>query len=105
MEAIQTNILDHDCKQVCLVAKLSAEVSSWSQPMREALARGYSDMVELYRETLLEGQAQGTIRAEIDPEATAALMHDLWTGAYLRASIQKTITPLRVAIQFLRSHL
>jgi hypothetical protein len=73
--------------------------------MREALAAGYRAIVDLYASTVSEGQAQGSIQKKLDPAEAAAVIHDVWTGAYLRASIQRSAEPLKAAISFLRSYL
>jgi TetR/AcrR family transcriptional repressor of nem operon len=89
----------------CLVAKLSMEVASFSEPMREALAAGLKNWRALYEQTVRDGQADGSIRAEVDAAMAAAVMQDLWQGAMQRTQVEKSAMPLRVAAQFLRGYL
>jgi len=93
------------CQQCCLVVRLSLEVTNFSERMREALAAGLKSTRETYERVLREGQADGSVRSDIRPAETAALIQDLWQGAQQRMQVERSVSPLRVAAQFLRSHL
>jgi TetR/AcrR family transcriptional repressor of nem operon len=98
-------MLEGECRQSCLVAKLGAEVSSFSEPMREVLAEGMRDWRSVYEKTIRQGQEQGVIRKDLDPALGAAVVQDLWQGATHRASIEKTAAPLRDAANFIHAFL
>jgi TetR/AcrR family transcriptional repressor of nem operon len=104
-EATQSTVLEHDCRQVCLIGKLSAEVSSWSDPMRTTLGHFYDQVTALYETVVKEGQAQGSITKKYPARFVAALLQDTWSGAYMRASIIRSAHPLRDAIAFAKSFL
>jgi TetR/AcrR family transcriptional regulator, transcriptional repressor for nem operon len=105
MESAVSKLLENDCQQICLIAKLSTEVASWSEPMRQTLAKGFTDVIELYQQVIVEGQAQGSISQQLDAQATAHILHDLWFGAYLRSAICRTVQPCRQAIALVKSYL
>jgi TetR/AcrR family transcriptional repressor of nem operon len=86
----------------CLVVKLAAEISDLSEPMRQVLAEATEQWLAIYAAVIKEGINQQLIPAHIDSTLTAALIHDLWTGALQRAATCRCVTPLRQAISFLR---
>jgi len=94
-----------ECQQACLVVKLGLEVTNFSEPMREVLADGLKTWRGIYQEVITEGQADGSIRVEIDAAETAAVIQDTWQGAMLRMQVEKSVGPLRSAAHFLRSTL
>ena len=89
----------------CLVVKLASEVADMSESMREVLAAGQEQWAGLMEEFLREGIQNGTINPSVDPHHMAPVIWDLWTGAMQRAAIQRSVTPLRDAIDFIRARL
>lgn len=104
-EARLSMTLEQDCQQGCLISKLTAEVSSWSAPMREVVAASYDEAVLLLRQVIEEGQQQGSIRKSLDASQAANVIHDAWLGAYLRSTAGHQVQPLREALQFIKSYL
>lgn len=104
-EARVSMTLEQDCQQGCLVCKLSAEVSSWSDPMRAEVARNFEVGISLLRQVIEEGQAQGSIRQSLDAALAASVLHDVWLGAYLRSTAKHQVQPLREALQFIKGYL
>lgn len=104
-EAKVSSMIEHDCQQVCLVGKLSAEVSSWSEPMRHQVAENTGELIVLLRQVIEEGQAQGSIRASLDAAQAAGVIHDVWQGAYLRSTTQVQAQPARDALAFIKTYL
>ena len=100
-----SRLMEGECKQACLVAKLGAEVSTFSEPMREALREGMRDWRKAYEETIREGQSVGVMRADLDPAVTAGLIFDLWRGAMDRAQIERKVAPLKEAAEFIEGYL
>lgn len=96
---------ESDGKCPCLVVKLASEVADMSEPMREVLAAGQGQWAGVMEELLREGVQSGHIAARIDPQRTATIIWDLWCGALQRASIQRSVSPLRDAIDFIRAEL
>jgi len=98
-------MVEGECQQCCLVAKLGLEVANFSEPMREVLARGLETWRGIYEQTIRTGQADGSIRKTLDPSTTAAVIQDTWQGALQRMQVEKSVAPLRTAATFLRSHM
>lgn len=96
---------DAGCRQCCLLVKLGLEVANFSEPMREALSTGLKASRAVFEKAIRDGQADGSIRKEIDPSETAAAVQYLWQGALQRMLVDKSVAPLRLASQFLRSHM
>jgi TetR/AcrR family transcriptional repressor of nem operon len=89
----------------CLVAKLSLEVATFSEPMREALAAGLKQWRTFYEKAIRDGQKDGSIRKDLDAAVTAAILQDTWQGAIQRMQVEKSVGPLRTATQFFQSYL
>lgn len=104
-EARISSMIENDCHQACLVGKLTAEVSSWSEPMRRQVAENTGELLGLFRQVIEEGQAQGSIRASLDPAQAAGIIHDVWQGATLRATTQVHAQPARDALAFIKAYL
>ena len=96
---------DAGCEKSCLLVKLGSEVTNFSEPMREVLADGLKRARDIYEQTIREGQADGSIRPDLDPAAAAELIQHVWTGALTRTQIEKRVAPLRSAASFLRGYL
>ncbi len=105
MESAMSCFSEKDCQQVCLIVKLSAEVSSWSDTMRQTLEKFYAQALEIYQATIEEGQAQGSIRKDLDSRQAATVIHDAWLGAYIRATVNRSMQPGRDVIDFVKSYL
>ncbi len=89
----------------CLVVKLASEVATFSDDMRAVLADGIREWTGYLEKVILEGQARGTIRKEIDAKVTAMTIHDLWMGASQRMQLERSVAPLRAATLFIRHYL
>ncbi len=89
----------------CLVAKLSMEVATFSEPMREAMAEGLKAWRGIYEQTIRAGQADRSISKKLDPETAASIVQDTWQGAIQRTQVEKSVGSLRTAVKFLRSYL
>ncbi|MDQ3621621.1 MAG: TetR/AcrR family transcriptional regulator [Verrucomicrobiota bacterium] len=94
-----------ECQQCCLVAKLGLEVANFSEPMRQVLADGLKTWRAIYEQVVREGQADGSIRQELEPAEAAAVIQDAWQGAMQRGQVERSVAPLRASAQFLRSYL
>ncbi|PKN33889.1 MAG: TetR family transcriptional regulator [Deltaproteobacteria bacterium HGW-Deltaproteobacteria-19] len=93
---------EHQCQQLCLVAKLGSEVSDLSESMRAAQSKGIKRWLEVYECCIREGQEKGSINRNIDAAAAAALIYDLWQGASVRKQIDHSTEPLENAIAMIK---
>jgi TetR/AcrR family transcriptional regulator, transcriptional repressor for nem operon len=105
MEAGLSCMLENDCKQGCLILKLTNEVSSWSQPMRQALSSYFQEVVLIYQGTIEEGQAAGHITLRHSSAHLASVVQDLWLGAYTRSMVLQNVAPMRDGIACVRAYL
>lgn len=76
----------------CMIGNLSAELSDQSSAMAERLAMVFRVWTEVVDACVAEGQAAGTVRATLDPAATARFIVNALQGAILRAKVDKTAT-------------
>jgi len=100
-----TKSYESTCGCSCLVAKLCSEVASFSDDMRAVLAAGMREWRGVLEQVVVEGQEAGSIRKDIDPTATAAVLQDLWMGASQRSQAERSVAPLRAAAIFFRNYL
>lgn len=97
--------LEHQGKCPCLVAKLAAEVSDFSEPMRQVLAEGGQEWIGIFEQVIQEGLDKGDLRCAMEPRTAAGIAGDLWMGAMQRASIARDAAPLREVIRFVGDQL
>ncbi|MCX5826420.1 MAG: TetR/AcrR family transcriptional regulator [Deltaproteobacteria bacterium] len=93
------------CQQLCLIAKLGAEVSDLSETIRRTQSEGIRKWLDIYEACIREGQAVGVIDSEIDAHSAAAFIHDLWQGASVRKQIDQDMEPLENAITTIKNML
>ncbi len=79
----------------CLIQKLATEVSNFSEPMREELAKGFSETIRILEQVLDEAIENNIISDDVDTARQAELILDVWTGAQQRATIFQNVEPLR----------
>jgi len=89
----------------CLALKLASEVSDLSEAMREELAKGFGDWIDIYREVLDEAVAEKMLPATFDSASEAQLIQDLWSGATQRAVISRSSEPVRYAVEHIKSRI
>ncbi|MDF1741338.1 MAG: TetR/AcrR family transcriptional regulator [Verrucomicrobiales bacterium] len=89
----------------CLMQKLATEVSNFSDAMREELSKGFADLIEIFKETLDEAVAENLLPADLDTEAEATFIMDLWAGAQQRTIITRTAAPTQRAVEVFRERL
>lgn len=96
-----SHMLEGECKQSCLVAKLGSEVSTFSEPMREVLSEGMREWRGIFEQALREGQEKGVVRSDINAADAAAFIQDAWQGAMHRTQIERCVVPLQGAADFI----
>ncbi|MEC5127455.1 TetR/AcrR family transcriptional regulator [Verrucomicrobiales bacterium BCK34] len=89
----------------CLMQKLAAEVSNFSDTMREELGKGFAGVIRIFKELLDEAVAKNLLPADLDTEAEATFIMDLWAGAQQRTIITRTTDPTRRAVEIFRKRL
>ncbi|MDF1824816.1 MAG: TetR/AcrR family transcriptional regulator [Verrucomicrobiales bacterium] len=89
----------------CLLQKLAAEVSNFSDPMREELAKGISKTIDLFKETLDEAVTEGSLPPNFDTTSESEFIMDYWAGAQQRAITVRNVAPLTTAVETFRKRL
>jgi len=72
----------------CLVVKLSAEVADLSEDMRLTLRSGTDRLIARIAGCIAEGQADGSLPADLDAAATAQTLYQMWLGAGLLTKLR-----------------
>lgn len=83
----------------CLVVKLSAEVSSFSEPMRLTLADGVARLTTLLAGVVTEGYADGSIAERRPARELAESLYELWLGAALLDRLARDGSPFVSALR------
>jgi TetR/AcrR family transcriptional repressor of nem operon len=91
-----------DAESRCPVVKLGAEVSDLSESMRAALERGTRGVHGRLARSIAAGQADGSLPAALDAQATAVTLYQTWLGAGLLAKIAQDRAPLDTAMTVTR---
>jgi TetR/AcrR family transcriptional repressor of nem operon len=81
-----------DCTRGCLIGNFGAEVSDHSELIRAAVLDGLRTWTGLVAATLAEARQAGSIRADLDPEATARFVVDAWEGTLVDARATRSAT-------------
>ena len=89
----------------CLVVKLAAEISDMSEDMRHVLDEGVAQLVARLAQLLREGMADGSVRPQSDPDATAATLYGQWLGAAILSKLSRSPAPLQMALADTRQRL
>jgi TetR/AcrR family transcriptional regulator, transcriptional repressor for nem operon len=85
----QREQLDQHGEEKCLVVKLSAEVGDLSDEMRVVLRDGVDRLMARLGAVIEEGQADGSLSAEIRAKEAAELLYQMWLGAALITKLRK----------------
>ncbi len=101
-EGIVAKMLGNHGKCPCLISKLASELADYSEPMREILAQGNRQWINIYEQVLGEALTKKKIAPATALPTLAMLLHDLHTGAMHRSSIERSPVPLREAMVHIR---
>lgn len=86
----------------CLAVKLGAEVADLSEPMRLALNRGTSKIIEYLAAAITRGVEEQSLTLNEDPLRTATGLYSLWLGASVMAKITRAAGPFEEAMSMTR---
>ncbi len=91
----------------CLLGSVGAEVASTTSAVREALNDGFTRWRAKLESTLAEGQADGSVRRDIDAATLAELFLSIWQGALIQLQVEQSTEPLKrqldLALHLLRA--
>ena len=91
----------HDFKPTCLVSKLSSEVSTLSEAMREALMTIANDWTGKFLSKVHLGQSDGSISDAINPDALAQFLYLAWVGANTQVVLTQSSKPFESLVECL----
>lgn len=89
----------------CLVVKLSAEVADLSDEMRQALRDGTNRVIARLARCMAAGVADGSLPADLVPEACAERLYMLWLGASLLTKLRREPSAIDAALAETRAQL
>lgn len=89
----------------CLVVKLSAEVADLSDEMRQALRDGTNRVIARLARCMAAGVADGSLPADLVPEACAERLYMLWLGASLLTKLRREPSAINAALAETRAQL
>ena len=78
----------------CLIGNFAAEVAQASETCRKRLLAAQLAWRERLAGLISDGQTEGEIRDDMDPEALSALTWSVWEGALLRMKVERSVRPL-----------
>lgn len=87
-----------DCQGKCLTVKLGAEVADLSEPMRLALKRGATRVIDRLAQAVEAGVAEGSLSIDSTPDEVAQSLYQLWLGASVLAKIVRDTQPFETAL-------
>lgn len=99
-DAAQAGLADR-----CLVVKLGAEASDFSEPMRAAMDRGVQQFTGCLADLLGQGGKDGSLRPIPDPQAEARSLYSSLLGAAILTRISRDDAALRGAANDARTRL
>lgn len=80
-------------EQKCLVVKLGAEVADLSEAMRVTLRDGTERIIGRLAGCIAAGVADASL-PQLDADASARMLYQMWLGASLLAKLQRNASPL-----------
>ncbi len=87
-----------DCQGKCLAVKLGAEVADLSEPMRLAMQRGTSGIVDRLTGALEAGIGEGSLSIHGQPRQVAQSLYQLWLGASVLVKVSRDVQPFQAAM-------
>ncbi|MBV8657621.1 MAG: TetR/AcrR family transcriptional regulator [Burkholderiales bacterium] len=82
----------------CLIIKLSAEVADLSEDMRLTLRNGTDQLIARIAGCIAEGQADGSLPADLNAAETAQTLYQMWLGAGLLTKLRLDPSALQNAM-------
>ena len=89
-----------ELRQECLICKLALELSTLSEPLRNAVRVGWNQWRDIMTQCLREAQEAGEISAEHDPAALAEFVAYSFEGAMIRVQVENQIEPVNQFLHF-----
>ncbi|MEM1129976.1 MAG: TetR/AcrR family transcriptional regulator [Pseudomonadota bacterium] len=91
------------CVLDCLIVKLSSEVSTMSETLRQTVSKVTHDWTEKFVALVARGHADGSIAPELDAGKTGAFLYASWLGANTQVAVTKSVAPFEGLLHTLDS--
>jgi len=88
-------------KEGCIFGNLAAEVAETSEVCREAAGEAMRAMRVRFQAVLERGQAEGTVRTDLEAVTMADFLLNAWEGALLRMKVERSEAPLRDCVELI----
>ncbi len=95
MQDAEAGMARHGFTRGCLIGNLGQEMGVLPEPFRARLIGVLADWQALTATCLCAAKEDGALRADLAPEALAAVFWTGWEGAVLRAKMERDPAPLR----------
>lgn len=93
-------INSRELRQECLICKLALELSSLSEPLRQAVRDGWEEWRSIISDCLRSSQEEGEIDPKHDPESLASFIIYSFEGAMIRVQVNNNILPVNHFLHF-----
>ena len=100
---VSASMARHGFRRGCLIGNFGQEFGAGDAHIQRRVRAVFEEWEALLSACLREGQADGSIRADLDPAAAARLFWIGWEGAVMRARIMASDVPLQEFAAFFLS--
>ncbi len=94
-------LVEHECRNGCLIGNLSQEMADQSEVLRKELSDVLSKWRTLFANCLEEGQKAGEITSARSPHDLAEFFSSAWSGAFTTAKTVKSSEALDIFIDIM----
>lgn len=105
LDAAVTNLDSAIIKFPCLAMKLASEVANLSDPMREELAKGFQEWIDLFTDLFEEAKEKGLLKESMNSASEAQFIHDVMTGSVHRSVINRSAEPVRNDVEIIKDRI
>lgn len=89
-EFLRDEVVGFGYARGCLLGNFGTEIIDHSESIRASVQAGMQQWADLLRDALTEAHQAGTVRAELDPDATARFLLNAWKGTLIQARAEKS---------------
>ncbi|MFF3444308.1 TetR/AcrR family transcriptional regulator [Streptosporangium sp. NPDC002721] len=89
-EFLRDQTVRHGCTRGCLIGNFGAEIADRSDVIRTAVRQSFQQWAALIAAALAEARQAGSVRPDLDPEATARFLLSAWEGTLLAARADRS---------------
>lgn len=87
---MQRDFIAHDYTRGCLFGDFGVEIVDHNEAIREAVRDGFNAWSKAVAEAIAAAQDDGSVRQDLEPDATARFLINAWEGALIQARAEKS---------------